>query len=64
MTVETYLLVLASANYISPPFTFFVLSLQMYIFWFSNSAVALVPSLTAEWVTVTVGRLAGLNELK
>lgn len=64
MTVETDLLVLASANYISPPSTFFMLSLQMYIFWFSSSVVALVQSLTAGWVTVTVGRLAGLNELK
>lgn len=64
MTVETYLLVLASANYLSPPFTFFKLSLQMYIFWFSYSAVAPVHSLTEEWITVTVGRLAELNELK
>lgn len=63
MTVETYLLVLASANYISPPSTFFMLSLQMYIFWFSSSAVVLVPSLTAGWVAVTVGRLAALNEV-
>lgn len=64
MTVETYLLVRASANYISPPFTFFMLSLRMCIFWFSSSAVAIARSLIAEWVTVTGGRLAGVSELK
>lgn len=64
MTVETYLLILASANYISPPFAFFMLSLQMCMFWFSDSAVALVHSLAAERVTLTEGRLAGLNGLK
>jgi len=60
MTLETYLLVLASANYISPPFTFFRQSLQMCIFWFSNSAIAIAHSLI-EWVTVTGGSLAELN---
>lgn len=64
MTVETYLLVLASANYISPPLTFLVLSLQMCIFWFSSSAAALVRSLAAEWEALAEGRLAGRSERK
>lgn len=60
MTVETYLLVLASANYISLHSLFFVQSLQMCIFWFSNSVIAIAHSLI-EWVTATGGSLADLN---